>query len=179
MNSSKFRGIHRLVLMLTALLIFSSSCKKDDEVTSDYVGTWIAVESIPTASGYTSIRDVMTFTENSVIDLIQFPGGSTDQWIDYMNLKGLVSVSGNMMTVTIAEIGISSLNAVTGMPTGTIVSYKEGSTEFENILRLSGQSKTFKSEYNVSGNKLTIKTDNNNDGDYLDEDEVTVYTRQY
>jgi len=167
-----------LAIVLTVLAVFCSSCEQDDEVPSDYVGTWIAEISIPTASGFTSIRDVMTFTEDGVIDLLQFPGGSTDKWIDYMNLKGSISVNENMMTVTIAEIGISSVNAVTGLPTGTIISYKEGSAEFEAILSQSEQSKTFDSEYSVSGDKLTLKTDNNDDGDYLDEEEVTVYTKQ-
>jgi len=178
MKKFKLRELFRFTIAMIVLVVFCWSCTKDDEVASDYVGTWIDVESIPTASGYTAIRDVMTFSENSVVDLIQFPGGSNDNWIDYMNLKGSISVSGNMMTVTIAEIGMSSLNAVTGMPTGTIVSYKEGSPEFETILSQSEQSKTFESEYSVSGDKLTLKTDNNNDGDYLDEDEVTVYTKQ-
>jgi hypothetical protein len=58
------------------------------------------------------------------------------------------------------------------------ISYKEGSAEFEAILSQSEQSKTFESEYSVSGDKFTLKTDNNDDGDYLDGDEVTVYTKQ-
>jgi len=178
MKKLNFIELYKLVALLTILVIFSSSCKKDDEVTPDYAGTWIAVESIPTASGYTAIRDVMTFTENKVTDLIQFPGGSADKWIDFMNLKGTISVSGNLMTITIVEIGISSLNAITGMPTGTIVSYKEGSAEFDALLLQGEQSKTFNSEYSISENKMTLKTDNNNDGDYLDGDEVTVYTKQ-
>ncbi|MBW8331944.1 MAG: hypothetical protein K0M40_07980 [Prolixibacteraceae bacterium] len=178
MKDLKFRELYRLAIVLTVLVVFCSSCEKDDEVVSDYVGTWVAEVSIPTASGYTSLRDVMTFSENSVIDLIQIPGGSADKWIDYMNLKGSISVSGNMMTVTIAEIGISSVDPVTGMPTGTIIGYKEGSSEFEAILSQSEQSKTFESEYSVLGDKLTMKTDNNDDGDYLDGDEVTVYTKQ-
>jgi len=178
MNNLKFAEFYKLVALLSIVIIFSSSCKKDDEVTPDYAGTWINVESIPTATGFTAIRDVMIFTENEVTDIIQFPGGSAEQWIDFMNLKGSISVSGNLMTVTIAELGISSLNAISGMPTGTIVSYKEGTTEFDAILSQSGQSKTFKSEYSVAGDKLTLKTDNNEDGDYLDEDEVTIYTKQ-
>lgn len=178
MKYLKLRELFKLAIVLVTLVVFCSSCKKDDEVASDYVGTWIAMESIPTASGYTAFRDVMTFSENSVIDLMQIPGESTDDWIDYMNLKGSISVSGNLMTVTIAEIGISSVNAITGMPTGTIISYKEGSAEFETILSQAEQPRTFESEYSVSGDKLTLKTDNNNDGDYLDEDEVTVYTKQ-
>lgn len=178
MKNLKFREMFRLALVLTVLAVFCSSCEKDDEVVSDYVGTWIAEVSIPTASGFTSFRDVMTFSENSVIDLMQIPGGSADKWIDYMNLKGSITVSENMITVTITELGISSVDAITRMPTGTIISYKEGSVEFEAILSQSEQSKTFQSEYSVSGDKLTLKTDNNDDGDYLDGDEVTVYTKQ-
>jgi hypothetical protein len=115
-------------MVLTVLVVFCSSCKKDDEVVLDYVGTWVAEVSVPTASGYTSFRDVMTFSENVVTDLIQVPGGSADKWIDYMNLKGSISVSGNMMTVTIAEIGISSVDPVTGRSTGTIKNYSVGMT---------------------------------------------------
>src|SRR5665648_56411 len=138
MRNLKFIRLVKLVFALALMVIISSSCKKDDEINPDYVGTWIAVESIPTASGYTEIRDI----------------------------------------VTISEIGISSLNAITGLPTGTIIGYKEGSVEFESILSQTEQSQTFESEYSISGSELTLKTDNNYDGDYLDEDEVTVYTKQ-
>src|SRR5665648_1121431 len=93
MRNLKFIRLVKLVFALALMVIISSSCKKDDEINPDYVGTWIAVESIPTASGYTEIRDIMTFSENSVIDLMQIPGESTDKWIDYMNIKGSISVS--------------------------------------------------------------------------------------
>ena len=178
MRNSKFAGMLKLVPVLLILIIFCSSCEKDDEVAPDYVGTWASVIAIPTPSGYIGYRDLMIFSENSVINVLQLPGGSETQWIDQMNMKGLIAVSGNMITVTIAEVGISSLDAVTGRATGTIISYKDGSAEFETILSQSDLSKIFKSEYSVSGDKLTLKTDNNDDGDYDDGDEITVYTKQ-
>lgn len=180
MRTFKLAGKFNLSIALLALVVFATSCVKEDEVAPDYVGTWVAIiPPIPTTTGYTGgFKDIMTFTENSVIDLIQFPGGSTDQWIDYMNMKGSLSVKGNIMTVTISEVGISSFSPVTGRPTGTIISYKDGSAEFESILSQANQSKVFESEYSISGNQMTIKSDNNNDGDYLDSLEITVYTRQ-
>jgi hypothetical protein len=164
--------------VLTLFVIFSSSCKKEDEVLPDYVGTWIVVENIPIATGFISYREVMTFSQDSVIDLMQIPGRSIDNWADYMNLKGSISVNGNIMTININEIGMSSLDPITGMPTGTLISYKETGPEFQSILAAGEQPKVFESEYTVSGNKLTMKKDNNNDGDYLDSDEITVYTKQ-
>jgi hypothetical protein len=179
MRTIEFTWRFKLTIALFTLVIFFTSCVKEDEVTPDYVGTWISDVPIPTATGYTKgLRDIMTFSENRVVDLIQLPDGTLNQWIDYMNMKGSLSVSGNIMTVTISEIGISTMNAVTGKPTGTIISYKDGSAEFETILSQSDQSKVFVSEYSVSGNQMTIKTDNNNDGDYSDALETTVYTRQ-
>lgn len=178
MKFSKSKEIYRLAIVFILFIIFSSSCKKEVEVLPDYVGTWSVVENIPLAAGFTSIREVITFSADSVIDLMQIPRSSIDNWADYMNLKGSISVNGNIMTVNITEIGMSSLDPITRMPTGTLISYKETGPEFESILAAGEQPKVFETEYTVSGNKLTLKTDNNNDGDYLDADEITVYTKQ-
>lgn len=178
MKNLKFRGIFRSAIVLLTLVVCLASCGKDEEPTLDYVGTWIAVESIPTVIGLREVRDVMTFTENTVVDLMQTPGWSAGNWIDLLNLKGSISVSGNLMTVTIAEIGITSLDPVLGLPTGTIINYKDGNAEFEDILSEYDLARVFDSEFIVSGNKLTLKTDKNDDGDYEDELEITVYTRQ-
>ncbi len=178
MKNLKFTRLCKLAALLSVLIIISSSCKKDDEVTPDFVGTWVATESIPLATGFTAIKEVITFSEDSFIDLIQMPGESSDKWIDYVSMKGSIAVNGNLITATVTELGISSFNMVTGMPTGTITSYKAGSAEFETLLSQTEQSKTFKSEYSIEGDKLTLKTDNNNDGDYLDANETNVYTRQ-
>jgi hypothetical protein len=120
----------------------------------------------------------MTLSKSGFSDLYQVYNPLTGKYTDYIKLGGLLSVSGSTMTIKATEIGVSSFDLVTGYPTGSITTYKEGSSQFESLFSVSGQAKTQKSEYSIEGNKLTVKTDNNNDGDYTDADETTVYTRQ-
>jgi hypothetical protein len=124
------------------------------------------------------MKDVMTLSESGFSDLYQYYNPTTNKYIDYLKLGGLLSVSGSSMTIKATEIGVSSFDMMTGLPTGSITVYKEGSSQFENVFSQSGQPRTQKAEYSITGNKMTVKTDNNNDGDYTDEDETTVYTRQ-
>ena len=179
MRNFKLIGFYKVATLLAVLFIFSSSCKKDkqkdDKVNPDYVGTWTAMSSISTDYGDTSLKDLMTLTETSFTDLrqIQF----MNAWLDFTSMKGTLSVNGNLININIAEAG-TSFDMATGIPSGTIKTYKAGTPEFDKLLSQAKLSKTFKSEYSVAGNKLTLKTDYNEDGDYLDELETTVYTRQ-
>lgn len=183
MKNLNFKELFRIATFLAIILIFSTSCKKDepatpivDPNTPDYVGTWIAIEPISTDYGDISMKDIMTFTETSFTNLGQLQILS-NSWLDYVSMKGSILVNGNKMTVTITDLGLTSLNSL-GMPTGEIASFKAGSAEFDALILESGQAKTFISEYSVSGNQLTLKTDNNEDGDYLDANETTLYTKQ-
>ena len=162
---------------MAIVVIFSSSCKEDDPILPDYVGTWVAVEAVPTEVGYVQMKDIMTFTEKSFTDLAQIQTG-TDQWTSIFSMNGTLLVSGNIMNVTITEIGVTSFSGVTGLPTGVITSYKKGTTEFDELITENDQPRSFESKYTISGNKMTIQTDQNEDGDYLDELETTVYTKQ-
>jgi hypothetical protein len=92
-------------------------------------------------------------------------------------MNGTISVSGNIMNFKITEIGVSSVD-FNSMPTGTIVTYKEGSGQYNKLFDQLGQPKSFNSEYVVIGNKMTIKTDNNHDGDCTDANETSVYIKQ-
>jgi hypothetical protein len=123
------------------------------------------------------MKDVMTLSESGFSDLYQVYNPRTNKYTDYIKIGGLLSVSGSTMTIKATEIGVSTFDLTTGYPTGSITTYKEGSSQFESLFTLSGQAKTQKSEYSIEGNKLTVKTDNNNDGDYTDADEIIVYTR--
>lgn len=159
--------------MLTALIISISSCSKDDEITPDYVGTWVVNYSMDGSE----TKETMTFTSNSVTNLLQIKYATNNTWVDYMKMKGSISVNKQVMTVTLTEIGLA-FDIMTGEPTATMTTYKAGSSLFDLILEGSGQSVSFQSEYSVSGNMLILKTDNNDDGDYLDEEETTTYTKQ-
>ena len=176
MRNFKLLEFYKVAVFLTVLVTFSSSCKKDDKVNADYVGTWIAVNPISTEFGSTSLKEIMTLTETTFTDLMQIliPGNN---WVEYVNMKGSISVNGNLIDVTIAEVG-TAFDMNTGLPTGVIKTYKTGSPEFDTLLSKAGRSKTFKLEYSVSGKELTLKSDNNGDGDYLDANETKVYTKQ-
>ena len=56
--------------------------------------------------------------------------------------------------------------------------YKTGSSDFQRIMSENGIPLTFTSQFSVAGNKLTIMTDVNNNGNYTDPGETTVYTKQ-
>jgi len=162
---------------MTVVVLFNLSCKEDETVLPDYAGTWAAVESVPTENGSMQVKDIMTLTETSFSDIHQIQV-ATDKWTDMVGMKGSLSVYGDIMSVTITEIGVTSLSGVTGLPTGVITSYKKGSSEFDALLSANEQPKTFESKYTISGKNMTLQTDHNGDGDYLDKLETSVYVKQ-
>ena len=179
MRNMNFKRFYKVALFLAILVIFISSCSKKDkmenQVHPDYVGAWMSTDTIYIPNyGTTSIKDVMTLTETNFSDLRQVQVLTV--WMDFISMKGTLSVDGNLINVKITEAG-TSLNMATKIPSGKITTYKEGTPEFDSLLSLAKLSKAFKSEYSVSGNKLTLKTDANNNGTY-DAGEITVYTKQ-
>lgn len=167
-----------LLIAAFVSIVLLASCSNDDDNNPEYAGTWVTTFTSTEDGNSIQIKDVMTLTQSGFSDLYQVYNPTTSKYTDYIKLSGSLAVSGSTMTVKATEIGVSSFDLTTGYPTGTITSYKEGSSQFESLFTLTGQAKTFKSEYSISGNKLTLKTDNNNDGDYTDANETTVYTRE-
>ena len=170
-----FKWLTKSFLMISVFFVFSSSCKKENTINPDYVGTWSIVDANSQGEQY---KDNITFSKDGFLELGQLYGVSTNKYIDYIKLKGTISVNGSRMSFKVTEIGATSFDYNTGKPTGIIVSYKEGSSQFDNLILQTQQIKSFDLEYNVLGNKLSIMSDHNNDGDYTDANETTVYTRQ-
>lgn len=177
MKTLKFRKLCVMASLMALVIIFFSSCNEDEPVLPDYVGTWETVESVPTDEGHVQVKDIMTFTETGFTNKAQMELAA-GKWIDFASMKGTMTVSGDFMNVIVTEIGITSLNMITGLPTGVITSYQKGSTEYDALFAQLGESKTFESKFTVAGNKLTLQTDKNEDGDYLDELETSVYTKK-
>ena len=173
----RFSELCKIASLMALIVIFSTACKDDDPVLPEYAGTWVTVRAVPTQNGYSQVKEVMTLSENSYSDLLQSQI-STDVWTSIFSMGGTMVVSGNLMNVTLTEIGITSLSGVTGLPTGVITTYKKGTDEFNQLITDKDQPKTFEAKYSISGNKLTIQIDKNGNGDYLDEMETSVYTKQ-
>ena len=73
---------------------------------------------------------------------------------------------------------MTTIDPVSGGPTGTIIYYQEGTTEFSNILIEMEMKQDYTALYSISNNSMTLKADNNNNGSYDDLDEVNIYTKQ-
>jgi hypothetical protein len=179
MIGSKFKFYRKSALLLSLFIVVFSSCsKKDNEPNPDYVGTWVALQTITQDGETMQFKDIMTFTKDGFNDRGQVYDVSTSKYIDYVKLNGTMTISGAVMNISITEIGVSSVDPISGAPTGIIVMYKEGTSQYDLIFSQTGQPKTFISEFSVDGPILTLKTDNNDDGDYTDINETTFYTKQ-
>jgi len=176
MNNLNFNWLNKPVILFSIFVVLFSSCKKDD-VNTDYVGTWSTFVTDSESGEKIQLNDIMIFSESSFTDLTKFYFSAGGQWVNSAKLNGTFTISDNMMTVKVNEIGISTLNQQTGIPTGVIKMYKEGSVEFETLLTQIGQPVSFKSIFSVSGNRMTIMTDINNDNDYSDKSETVVYRK--
>jgi hypothetical protein len=118
----KFKCFSKSVLLFSLLIVVFSSCsKKDNEVNPDYVGTWIALQTITQDGVSMQFKDIMTFLQDGFSDRGQIYDVSTSNYIDYVKLNGTISVSGAIMNINITEIGVSSVDPISGAPTGIIV----------------------------------------------------------
>lgn len=168
----------RSFVFMTLLVTLVASCKKDDDDDPDYVGTWVVLGTSSDGETTLEMKDVMILSKGSFNEKIQVKNPTNNVWLDYMGMKGTMSVNGPKMDITVTEVGLSSLNPVSGVPTGVITYYKSTDAEFNQLIEGFGMQTTFQSEYAVAGNEITIKTDYNADADYNDEGETTTYTRQ-
>jgi hypothetical protein len=177
MSSIKF-NFRKTVLIISVFSLIMASCTKSKEVNPDYVGSWASEQAIMSGTAVLQIKDIYTFTKDGFTELGQVFDETASKYIDYIKLMGSMNVTDAIMNVHVTDIGISTFDVITGGPTGTIVTYKEGSSQYNSILSQTGQSASYSFQYSVSGNSLTIYSDNNGDGDYADANETTVYTRQ-
>lgn len=178
MKNFKVKRLMMLASMLILLVIISTSCKEDDEVLPEYVGTWFAIQTLDNYGVFTQYKDVVTFTVDGYSDLGQMYNSTTKRWVDYQLVNGSFTVSGKIVNVLVEEMGVTTFETLTNLPTGSINTYKEGDPLFEKLLLQTGQPKSYISEYSISGNELVMQTDHNDDGDYLDARETIIFTRQ-
>jgi len=180
MKTTKLLFRTALFAFVSISVLSVSSCKKDDDKDStptDFLGTWVTEQTVPTDLGDLQVRDIITFTSTSFTEVAKILDESSDEWIDFIGRKGKIVVKKGSMDVTLTEAGTSELDE-NGVPTGVITYYKDGTAEFTQILQFMEMEKQYKALYTVTGSSMTLKADNNNNGSYDDEDEVHVFTKQ-
>ncbi|MGQ8335910.1 hypothetical protein ACUNWD_05115 [Sunxiuqinia sp. A32] len=179
MKKQKLNYLASRLALITLAFTFIVSCSKDDSDNNpDYVGTWVA-EYTETQDDVTlDAKEVLTLTENSFIDegMIKYP--VLNVWIKYFEIEGELSVSGNKINVFPNKIGIISIDEETGWLAEDMTYYNYEDGEFDVLLEEFEFEESTEIEYRVDGNKLTMMQDYNMDGDFDDEDEQVVYTRQ-
>lgn len=173
----KFLTLFKTAAFLLLVAVTVVSCKKDDD-DPDYVGTWVVLGTFNDGETNFEMKDVLTLSSGKFEEKMQLKNPVNNTWLDYMGMKGTLTVNGNKINVTITEIGLSAINPVTQTPTGVITYYKSTDTEFSELVEGFGIDLTYQSEYSIQGSEITIKTDLNGDGDFNDEDELSTYTRQ-
>jgi len=175
--NNKIKSAFKIALLFSIMLVLLSACKKD-EPDPEYVGTWSTDQTITLGDVQVQMKDLMTLTKGGFDEMMQLLDGSTDKYVNYLELIGSMTVTNNILHGWITEIGVSSFDPLSGNPTGQIIKYKEGTTGYDNFFAQNGQSKSFGFEFSISGNSMTLMSDNNQDNDYDDAGEMVIYTKQ-
>ncbi|HLO58459.1 MAG TPA: hypothetical protein VK179_06940 [Bacteroidales bacterium] len=180
MKSLGFVNYARLLAGISLVIFSFNSCKKDDDNNNNdpaYVGTWSRTDTIPVDTFALQVKDLLTFTKTTVTNMGQIYNPDTDEWLDLMGMKGTFTASGKTLDITVDQVGISDFDTL-GIPSGNIQYFTKDDAEFNLVLNELDQKENFQAEYNVSGNKLTMKVDDNDDGDFTDDGETQVYTKE-
>lgn len=181
MKTRKFFNHAKFFGLVVLAILFVTSCweKDDDDNSTDFIGTWVTVKSVPSDEGYVEIQDIIDFTEKTFTETGSIWDPESEEWIDIVGRKGKITASDGEMDVNLTELGYTLVDEETQLPLGIIVYYAEGTEEFNSLLYELEMSKNYKAEYTVSEDELTLKADNNNNGSFDDDDEVNTFSRVY
>ena len=173
MNNSKKWFCKSVLLFSLCGLLFTSCGDDKDEPDADYVGTWVSVETTSEDGLSAPTKNTLVLTANSFSYVSQL---YFIEYFDLAKMEGSITVSGDKVNATVTGFGMASEDVITNENEITV--YKEGSSEFNSLVESNDIPTSFEVKYSVSGNFLTLSIDENNDGDYTDENETVVYTKQ-
>lgn len=182
-----FTKIGKIAIGISIAASLAWSCKKDEAdpkvsspVDSDpeYYGTWVYIQQLTNGVKTVDIKEIYTFKADTFSKIRQVKDADTRKWIDFEGSKGVFSVNDSLFDITIKEVGYSSINPVTNMPTGTMIYYKSSDNGFKSYVEQYGVDVNLKCIYEVLENELTLRTDLNNDMDFADPGETVTYLRQ-
>jgi hypothetical protein len=181
MKTNEMKYYTRLLAISAITLLAVTSCKKDDndDKSAEYIGSWGTVKTVPSEDGELEIQDMVNFTTSSFNEVASIKDPLNDEWIAVVGRKGRITEKSGEMDVSITEVGYTTVDEETELPTGVILYYKEGTDEFSELLEELEMSQNYKARYTVDADELTLKADNNNNGSFDDEDEVNIFIRKY
>lgn len=158
-------------VILTTLII--SSCGNDNEIPPEYVGKWVTEKPIPLSAGYTSVKYYLELTQNDFKETFIVPPQHNQ-----ISLEGTVSVSGNILKLTIHKLSISIYDPTTGAVSEPYETLTYKDEDFGFVSPYIGMSTSnHQVEFSLIDGKLILKFDYDMDGIYS-EKEKTIYSRQ-
>ena len=163
--------------MLMVLVVFNSSCKKD-EITAHYIGKWMTVKSIPGTSGYVSVNYSLTLTDHTFTETFLTNVGRYPQEVLFVTINGSVSVSAERMKLITHKISFSKYNSSISVVSDPYETYAFEDDDFEfNFEHVGTSTSNNNLEYEVIENQLIVKVDYNRDG-IFSEIEKSIYIKQ-
>lgn len=141
----------KLVMFVFAALVLSAfvGCDKEDAKPTDFVGTWTTTE---TEDGMT-LKETLVLGEDSFSDMLQLQT-TTGAFVDFLGVKGGLSVSANEISLSIEEAGMAELDYEEST-IGAFEWYEKGSASYDLVVDLYGGVVTVYT-YELSGNELTL-----------------------
>jgi hypothetical protein len=169
--------IYAIITVCLALLLITACEEDEPEVIPDYVGSWSTSWAYIDEGDTMEVKEIMTLTADTYTDITQLRSYPNGTFIDFYGLKGTFTVSGYTMSIDIKQIGLTTADGE-GNPTGNLIYYKEGDPEYFTLVSELGQPDDFDADYSIAGDFMTFLVDWNEDGDFYDAGELTIFTRQ-
>jgi len=174
-KSKKIAAIILSAIITTLIII---SCDNDDEILPEYVGKWVTEKPIPGAHGFLSVKYYLELTQNEFKEIFIQPTQTPPYSIStQISLEGTVTVSENILKLTIHKLSISNYDSATGAVSEPYETrtYKDEDfgSEF-NYIRITSNHEV---EYSFVDGKLILKVDENLDGIYSESEEY-IYSKQ-
>jgi len=165
-----------LIVTYCMAILMMTACEKEESV-PPYVGTWSVTWDYEDEEGTLGIKDKLLLTADTYSELLQLRYSPTGSWRSYLGMQGSLSASGYKMDILIDRAGFSLMDGQ-GRPTGNIIYYQKGTQEFLEVASILGLSEVMHVEFSIAGDNMTFLTDHNGDGDFYDDGELTLYTRE-
>lgn len=169
----------KLFMFLSIFIILNASCNKDNEDSLNFYGKWTVVKAVPSTGGFVQRNYDLTLSRmNKFNESFFIETGWTIKNYEFVSIDGTFVVMENQIQFNAEKISISkyySANNYVDSPY-TIIS---DSVNIENKLQefikpTSGHT----AKFILDGKKLTLSVDYDENGNYLDEDEILIYNRQ-
>lgn len=186
MRNLRFRELFSSAILLIALVVSLSSCKKDDEDNSGYYGKWMAEKTVPSSFGYGGYGGYGGITKGNYYLTISGTNQFNESFFisdgvlngQNVSIDGSVVVLDNHMQFNAEKVSFSKYNSQKQKIDPPYYVNSDGH-DIEIILQtLVKVTSGHTAEFSLNGNNLIISVDYDENGDFLDYDEILTYTRQ-